>query len=214
MGTITESFGNLSDYLLAMHKKSKGRASDVELITSRVLKSFLPSGIRSGSATVTDIKDRQVGPFDVVAGIDAYPPFSEGTATTFLADGIVFVLQIRNWAESDLTQFGDLARQLKKLERRKKDPIPCLAVSFEKLAIPEVSQFLNSKAGQSVDGILSVGQSVILRNSSGLYGDPTRVPFVTEQQGPEALKAFTFYLLQLAHSSLEQPFGLADYQHL
>jgi len=214
MGTITESFGNLSEYLLAEHKKSKRRMSDLDLLASSVLKPFLPSAMRWGSATVTDIKDRQTGPFDLVAGIDSYPSFSEGTAATFLADGVVFVLQVRNWAESDLTQFGDLARQFKKLERKKKEPVPCLAVSFEGLSLPELSQFLNSKAGQFVDGVLCIGQHVILRNSSGLYGDPARVPFVTEQQGPEALKAFTFFLLELSHAALGLPFGLADYQHL
>jgi hypothetical protein len=214
MGTITESFGNLSEYLLTEYRKSKRRASEVDLVMSQVLKPFLPSGMRWGSATVTDIQDRQTGPFDIVAGIDTFPSFSEGSAATFLADGVVFALQIRNWAESDLTQFGDLSRQLKKLERKKKETIPCLAVSFEKLSLPELSQFLNSKAGQYVDGVLCVGQHVILRNFSGLYGDPSRVRFVTEQQGPEALKAFTFYLLELSHAALGLPFGLADYQHL
>ena len=139
MGTITESFGNLSDYLLATHQKTKKRASDVELVMSSVLKPFLPSGMRWGTATVTDIKDRQVGPFDIVAGVETFPPFSEGTAATFLADGVVFALQVRNWAESDLTQFGALADQLKKLERKKKEILPCLAVSFEPLL-----RFLNS----------------------------------------------------------------------
>jgi len=214
MGTITESFGNLSEYLLATHQKTKKRASDVELVMSRMLKPFLPSGMRWGTGTVTDFKDRQVGPFDIVAGIETFPPFSEGTATTFLADGVVFALQIRNWAESDLTQFGILADQLKKLERQKKETLPCLAVSFESLSLPELSQFLKSKAGQSVDGILCVGHHVILRNSLGLYGDPEHVPFVTEQQGPESLKAFIFFLLQLSQTALGLPFGLADYQHL
>jgi hypothetical protein len=214
MGTVTESFGNLSDYLLASHQKAKKHASDVELIMSSVLKPLMPSGMRWGTATVADIKDRQVGPFDIVAGTDNFPPFSEGTASTFLADGVVFALQIRNWAESDLTQFGTLAGQLKKLERKKKEPIPCLAVSFESLSLPELSQFLKSKGGEPVDGIFCVGHHVILRNASGLYGDPMRVPYVTEQQGPEALKAFTFFLLNLSHTALGLPFGLADYQHL
>lgn len=214
MGTITDSFGNLSEYLLMEHQKSKRLAPDPGLLAASVLKPFLPSAMRCACATVTDIKDRQAGPFDLVAGIDTFPPFSEGAASTFLADGVVFVLQVRNWAESDLTQFGETARQLKKLERRKQEPIPCVAVSYERLALPELSQFLNSKAGECVDGVLCVGQHVILRNSLGLYGDPARVPFVTEPQGPEALKAFTFFLLQLSHAALGRPFGLADYQHL
>jgi hypothetical protein len=213
MGTITESFGNLSEYLLAEYKKPKRRPA-AELLLSSVVKPFLPSAIRCGAGTITDIKDRQVGPFDVVAATDCYPPFSEGTAATYLSDGVVFALQARNWSESDLTQFGELSRQMKALERKTKKPASSLAVSFEPLPLRDLSQFLNSKAGQAVDGILCVGQHVILRNASGLYGDPDRVPFVTEQPGPEALKAFTFYLLELSHAALGQPFGLADYQHL
>jgi len=214
MGTITESFGNLSEYLLTEHQKSKHRASDLDLLTASLLKPFLPSAMRCACATVTDIKDRQAGPFDLVAGVDTFPLFSEGTASTFLADGVVFALQVRNWTESDLTQFGEMARQLKKLERKKQEPIPCVAVSYERLSLPELNQFLNSATGQCVDGVLCIGQHVILRNSLGLYGDPARVPFVTEPQGPEALKAFTFFLLQLSHAALGLPFGLADYQHL
>jgi hypothetical protein len=214
MGTITESFGNLSDYLLSEYRKSKRQSSEAELLLTHLFKPLMPSAIRLGTGTVTDIKDRQVGPFDVVAVTDRFPPFSEGTASTFLADGVVFALQVRNWTESDLTQFGELSRQIKKLERNKKDPIPCVAVSFEPLPLRELSQFLNGKTGQAVDGVLCVGHHVILRNVSGLYGDPGRVPFVTEQPGPEALKAFAFYLLELSHVALNLPFGLADYQHL
>jgi len=214
VGTITESFGNLSEYLLAEYKKPKRRGAAAELLVSNIVKPFLPSAMRCEAGTVTDIKDRQVGPFDAVAAIDRYPPFSEGTAATFLSDGVVFALQARNWAESDLTQFGELSRQLKALERKTKTPVSSLAVSFEPLPLRDLSQFLTSNAGQAVDGVLCVGQHVILRNASGLYGDPGRVPFVTEQPGPEALKAFTFYLLELSHAALGLPFGLADYQHL
>jgi len=214
MGTITESFGNLGDYLLAEHQKSKRRGAGADLVLSSLVKPFLPAAIRCAVGTVTDIKDRQAGPFDLVASIDSFPPFSEGSAATFLADGVLFVLQVKNWKESDLTHFGEQALQLKKLERKKAGPIPCLAVSFENLALTELSQFLNSKAGQYVDGILCIGHHVILRNNLGLYGDSSRVPFVTEQQGPQALKAFTFLLLQLSHAALGLPFGLADYQHL
>src|SRR5260221_4161400 len=142
MGTLTESFANLSEYLLAEQKKSKKRASAVELLLLKGLKPFLPSGIRSGSGTITDIKDRQVGPLDIVAAVDTFPAFSDGSAATYLADGVVFVLQVRDWAESDLTQFGELALQIKKLERKKKNLIPCLAVSFDLLPLPEISQFL------------------------------------------------------------------------
>lgn len=214
MGTLTESFTNLSEYLLAERKKSKARSAGVDLMLSKVLKPFLPSAIRYGSGTITDIKDRQVGPLDIVSSVDAFPSFSDGSAATYLADGIVFALQVRDWAESDLTQFGEMALQIKKLERKKKDPIPCLAVSYSLLSLNELSQFLNSKAGQSVDGILCVGHHIVLRNSQGWYGDPSLVPFVTERPGPEALKAFTFFLLHLSQTAMGLPFGLSDYQHL
>jgi hypothetical protein len=214
MGTIRESFSNLTDYLLTEKKKAKGRGSNMNLLQSGLLIPLLPRATRIGTGTIVDIKDRHVGPFDIVATVDAFPPFSEGSASTFLTDGVVFALQVRDWAEDDLSQFGEMARQLKKLERKKKMPIPCLAVSYDLLPLPELAQFLNGKTGQDVDGILCVGHHVILRNSQGWYGDPVRVPFVTEQPGPEALKAFTFFLLQLSQTALGMPFGLADYQHL
>jgi hypothetical protein len=214
MGTITESFSNLSEYLLTEQKKSKKHSTEVDLILTKLLKPFLPSGIRCGTGTITDIKDRQSGPLDVVASIETFPSFGDGQAATFVGDGVAFCLQVKNWAENDLTHFGELAAQIKKLERKKKNPIPCLAVSFGLLPIPEVTQFLHSSAGQSVDGILCLGHHLVLRNSQGLYGDPVRVPFVTERPGPEALKAFTFYLLQLSQSALGLSFGLSDYQHL
>src|SRR5437879_1441084 len=214
MGVITESFANLSDYLSDQYKNSKKRASQVDLVLSKALKPFLPAGIRCGSGTIADIKDRQVGPLDIIAGIDSFPPFGEGQAAAYLADGVVFALQVRNWAESDLTQFGEMASQIKKLERKKKIPIPCLVFSFGLLPLPELNQFLNSKPGQPVDGILCVGHHVVLRNSKGWYGDPARAPFVTERSGPEALQAFTFFLLQLSQTTLNLPFGLADYPHL
>jgi hypothetical protein len=214
MGTLTESFGNLSDYLLAESRQADRRHSEGELLLRHLFRPMLPSAMRCGPGTVTDIKDRQVGPFDLVACIDRFPPFSEGAATTFLADGVVFALQSRDWSVADLTQFGEAAHQLKKMERKNPGSIPCLAVSFQPLPLAELSQFLSGKAGQSVDGVMCIGHHVILRNASGLYGDPLRVPFVTEQPGPEALKAFMFYLLELSHAALRLPFGLADYQHL
>jgi hypothetical protein len=214
MGLITESFANLSDYLTDEYKKSKKRVPQIDLVISKALKPFLPSGIRIGTGNIADVKDREVGPLDVVASIDSFPPFGDGGAATYLADGVVFALQIRNWAESDLTQFGEMAAQAKKLDRKSKSPIPCLAVSFGLLPLAEVNQFLGSKPGQAVDGILCVGHHVVIRNNKGLYGDPTRVPLVTEQPGPEALKAFTFFLLHLSQRALNLPFGLADYQHL
>jgi hypothetical protein len=214
MGSVTESFANLSDYLIDQNKKLKKRSAQTELVLSRVLKPLLPSGIRCGTGIIADIKDREVGPLDVVASIDSFPPLGDGQATTYLADGVVFVLQVRDWAESDLTQFGEMAQHVKKLERKKKTPIPCLAVSFDLLPLPELSQFLNSPKGQAVDGVLCVGHHIVLRNAQGWYGNPSKVPFVTERPGPEALKAFAFFLLQLSQTAVGLPFGLADYQHL
>src|SRR5882724_5327256 len=104
MGTVTESFANLSEYLADQNKKSKKRSAQVDLVLSKVLKPFLPSGIRCGTGTITDIKDREVGPFDVIAGIDSFPPLGEGQAATYLADGVVFALKVRDWAETDLTE--------------------------------------------------------------------------------------------------------------
>jgi hypothetical protein len=167
MGVITESFANLSDHLANEYKKSKKRLNQIDLILSKATKPFLPAGIRCGSGTITDIKDRQVGPLDVIATMDSFPPFGEGQAATYLADGVVFALQVRDWAESDLTQFGEMAAQIKKLERKKKNPIPCLAVSFGLLPVSEINQFMKGKSGQSVDGILCVGHHVILRNATG-----------------------------------------------
>src|SRR6266487_1984993 len=120
MGIITESFANLSDFLSEQYKKSKKRSAQVDLILTKVLKPYLPSGIRCGPGMIADIKDREVGPLDVIAGIDSFPPFGDGQAATYLADGVVFALQIRDWAETDLTQFGEMALQIKKLERKKK----------------------------------------------------------------------------------------------
>ncbi len=214
MGSVTESFANLSEHLAEEYKKSKKRAAQVQLVLSKVLTPHLPSAICLSSGTITDIKDRQVGPFDIICGIDRFPMLGEGQASVSLADGVVFALQIRDWSESDLTQFGEMALHVKNLDRKKKSPILCLAVSFDLLPLPELYSFLKSKAGQPVDGVLCIGHHIVIRNSMGWYGDPARVPFVTERPGPEALKAFTFFLIHLAQEALGQPFGLADYQHL
>src|SRR5262245_16594198 len=181
MGTVTETFANLSDFLTDQNKKHKKRSAQTALILSRVLKPLLPSGIRCGPGVITDIKDRAVGPLDVIASIDSFPPLGDGQAATYLADGVVFALQIRDWSESDLAQFGEMAQHVKILERKKKTPIPCLAVSFGALALSELSQFLGSPKGQAVDGVLCVGHHIVLRNSQGWYGNPVKVPFVTEQ---------------------------------
>jgi len=214
MGTISESFGNLGDYLLAEKKKSQGRRVEVDLVLSKILKPFLPSGMRYGTGTIADIKDRHAGPIDIVASTESFPPFGDGQASAYLADGVLFCLQVKDWSQNDLTEFGALAQQIKTLERKKKNLIPCLAVSFGLLPLPELNSFLKSAAGESVDGVICLGHHFVLRNSQGLYGDPKTVPFVTESPGPEALKAFAFYLMQLSQAALGLPFGLIDYQHL
>jgi hypothetical protein len=214
MGSVTESLANLNEHLTQEYKKSQKRSSQINLILSKVLNPFLPSGIRCGSGIITDIKDRQVGPLDIIASVENFPPLGEGPASVFLADGVLFALQVRDWAENDLTEFGEVARHLKQLDRKRKTPIVCLAVSFGLLPLPELDQFMKSKSGQFVDGVLCVGHHIVLRNSMGWYGDSNRVPFVTERQGAEALKAFLFFILQLTQSAVNLPFGLADYQHL
>ena len=209
MGAISEAFSGLSDFLVATAVRSYG-----DLLISRLLKPLLPAGMRCGTGIVVDIKDRQVGPFDVIGCSEIYPTFGEGPASIFLADGIVFCLQARNWAVSDLTQFGELAASLKKLDRKKGASIFCAAVAFDRLAPDQVSDFLQSPSGEAVDGVLSIGHHLILRNTQGWYGDPQKVPFVSERSGPEALKSFAFFLLHLSQASLGMPFGLAEYQHL
>jgi hypothetical protein len=214
MGALTESFSNLTEMLLADRQHSASRAADRELLLSRVLRPFLPSSIRCGPGTLVDLKDRHLGPFDVVACWEAYPPLGDGRATIFPADGAVFCLQARNWAVDDITQFAAMASGLRLFERRRNAPIVCAGVSFDPLPIDQVLDLLRSPAGQAIDGVLSVGQHVVIRNAQGWYGDPDRVPFVTERNGPEALKAFTLFLVHLTQSFVGMPFGLADYQHL
>src|SRR6266700_82699 len=136
MGTVTESFVNLNEFLVEQNKKSKKRADQVNLVLSKLLKPFLPSAVRCGSGIIIDINDREVGPFDLIAAVDTFPAFGEGQASSYVADGVVFALQVRDWTESDLTQFGEMAFQTRKLERKKKVPIPCLAVSFGLLPLP------------------------------------------------------------------------------
>ena len=81
MGTVTESFANLSEYLVGQHKKSKKRADQVDLVLSKLLKPLLPAAIRCGPGTITDVRDREVGPLDIIGSIDSFPPFGEGQAS-------------------------------------------------------------------------------------------------------------------------------------
>jgi hypothetical protein len=163
---------------------------------------------------IVDIKDRQVGPFDIIGCTESYPTFGEGAASTFLADGVLFCIQARNWGENDLTQFGEMAAQLKMLEGKRSYPLICAAVAFDPLSLDHVAEFLKSPAGQAVDAVLSLGSNLTIRNTQAWYGDPQKVPFVTERGGAPSLKAFTFFLIQLAQNALGIPFGLTSYQHL
>ncbi len=213
MGAITESFSNLTEHLLGEYKKAKKPSAAVGFFAGQI-RNLLPTSIRMGPGTIIDLKERQAGPFDAIATTDNFPPFGQGNASSFLADGVVFTLQIKNWSEHDLTQYGALVKQLKKLDKKRKSEIACLAVSFEPISLSELTSFLGASSGQAVDGVLCLGHHFILRNSLGLYGNPEKVPFVSERSGPEALKAFTFFLLRLSQAALNQPFGLAHYQHL
>lgn len=216
MGTITENFANLSELLLAESKSVPGsrRPAFADVLANRWLRSFLPGGLRCGRGAILDIKDRQVGPFDLIGCSERFPGFGEGAATSYVADGVVFCINARDWVSSDLSHFGELATQVNKLERKPKKPIACFAVSYTPLVLEEVTQFLKGKAGESVSGVLTLGHHIVIRNTAGWYGDPKRIPFVTERAGPEALKALTFLLIELSQTALGMPFGLANYQHL
>ncbi len=135
-------------------------------------------------------------------------------ASQFIADGVAFCLQVRDWKEEDLTQFAAMAGKLKALIRRTQAPLYCAVVGFDSLPANQVTEFMKSSAGQSIDGILSVGQHLILRNSQGWYGDPQKVRFVTEKGDGESLKGFAFWMLRIAQSFVGIPYQLADYQHL
>ena len=41
-----------------------------------------------------DARDRRVGVFDLIACSESYPPHGEGTASLYMADGVVFCLQV------------------------------------------------------------------------------------------------------------------------
>src|SRR5262249_21937491 len=116
--------------------------------------------------------------------------------------------------EEDLTQFAAMAGRLKALVRKTKAPIYCAVVGFESLPAKQAAEFMGSSAGQSIDGLLSIGQHLILRNSPGWYGDPQKIRFVTEKGEGESLKGFAFWLLHIAHTFVGIPYPLADYQHL
>src|SRR3954469_8923193 len=104
MAAITESFTALNDVLLSDLLNRKG--SEREIFQTRLVTPILPAAMRSGNGQLVDVKDRQVGPFDIVGCWEAFPPLGEGRACQFLADGVAFCLQVRNWKDEDLTQFA------------------------------------------------------------------------------------------------------------
>lgn len=212
MGSVTENFSNLSQVLLADHQAAK--TPDREILSRRLVKPLLPAAFRSGMGQIVDLKDRQLGPFDIVGCWEAYPPLGEGMASQFLVDGVAFCLQVRDWKTEDLTEFAAMAGRLKALVRKTKAPIFCAVVGFDSLPAAQVSEFMKSAAGQAVDGVLSLGQHLMLRNAQGWYGDPAKVPFVTERSEGEALKGFAFWLAQITQTFLGLPYQLGDYQHL
>jgi hypothetical protein len=212
MGSITDNFSTLSEVLRADH--TARRTPDREIVLSRLLRPILPGAFRCGMGEIVDLKDRQLGPFDIITCWEVYPPLGEGMAHTFLADGVALCVQVRNWKEEDLTQFAKMAGQLKSLERKKKNPIFCAVVGFDSLPAKQVAEFMKSAVGQSIDGVLAVGEHVMIRNSQGWYGKATQVPYVTEQGAGESLKAFAFWLAQITQSFLNMPYALSDYQHL
>ena len=212
MGSITDHFSSLSEVLLADHRAHKSQNRDILL--NRLLKPMLPVSLRIGTGEIVDLKDRAIGPFDLVGCGESYPPFGEGGASQFLADGVVFCLQVRDWKEEDLTQFAEMAGKLRAMNRKSKFPLICGVVGFESLPAAAVSEFMNSSAGQAIDGVLSIGQHVMLRNRQGWYGDPKQIPYVTEKGDGPALKAFAFWLVHIAQTFLGIPYALSEYQHL
>jgi hypothetical protein len=209
---LTENFSSLSQVLLSDYTTHKAHGRDI--LAARLLKPLLPSAFRIGTGQIVDLKDRQLGPFDIVGCSENYPPLGEGVASLFLVDGVAFCLQVRNWKEEDLTQFAATAVKLKALSRKTPSAIVCAVVGFESLPADQVSEFMKSSDGHAIDGVLSIGQHLMLRNSQGWYGDPQKIPFVTERGEGEALKGFAFWLVHIMQTFLNVPYQLSDYQHL
>jgi len=217
MGTLTDKFSDLSEVLKAEYQKAAAASrpgAGGAILNQRLLRPLLPSQVRCGPGTIIDVKDREIGPIDAVGCSDVWPAIGDGAATSYLLNGVIFALQAKDWAVNDLTQFGEMASQLKSLERQAAEPVFCAAVSFTDIPLKEISDFLKSPVGNAVDGVLVIGSHVIIRNALGRYGDPQKVPFVTERGTGESLKAFAFAVVHAAQSFCGQPFGLASYQHL
>ncbi len=215
MGSISESFQQLSEVLLAEAQKPiTTRPTESVLLWQRLLRVVLPAAVRISSGSIVDIRDRQVGPFDLIASLDAYPIFGDERVSIVPADAVIFCLQVRSLEASNLSEFGTTAASLRKLESQSPAPTFCAAVVFGLLPLLELSEFMKGSEGQAVDGVLSLGHHFIVRNSQGWYGDTKAVPFVTERDAGAAFKAFTFLLLNIAQARLGQPFVASAYQHL
>src|SRR4029077_17254143 len=119
-------FSNLNEILLTEY--SAHMFPERDILTARFLKSLLPAAFRTGMGQIIDLKDRQLGPFDIVGCWEAFPPMGDGMASQFLVDGVAFCLQVRNWKEEDLTQFAAMAAKLKALTRKTKSPLLCAIV--------------------------------------------------------------------------------------
>ncbi len=212
MGSIIEAYTGLSDVLLTEARTKK--SSERDIFHERFMKPLLPAAMRTGRGQILDIKDRVLGPLDIIACTENYPILGEGLGSQFLMDGVAFCIQVRNWKEEDLTQFAELAAKTKALIRKTKHPLFCAVVGFESLPAAQVQEFMKSGSGHAIDAVLSIGQHVMLRNNQGWYGDPQRIPFVTEKGQGEPLKGFAFWLMHVMHTFLGTSYALADYQHL
>jgi hypothetical protein len=212
MPSITDTYATLTEVLLSDYQGKKGPAH--KIFSTRLLKPLLPAAVRIGTGQLLDIKDRMLGPFDIVGCWEAFPPLGEGMASQFIVDGVLFCLQVRDWKEEDLTQFAAMAGQAKMLARKTAMPLICAAVGFESLPVAQVAEFLKSATGKPIDAVLSIGQHFTVRNEQGWYGDSQRIPMVTEKGEGESLKGFAFWMTHLVQTFLGMPYHLGDYQHL
>jgi hypothetical protein len=219
MGSITDSFADLAGFLQSARGKSATCASSAALsesdvFTKHFLKPWLPASLRIGPGAIFDPRDRMVGPYDIVGASDLGPAIGEGGAARYPFEGVLFSLNVRNWAKEDLSAFSASISDLKKFERKNKMPPLCAAVTFDLIALSELTDFFKAPGGQSIDAVLVIGHHLVVRNAHGFYGDATRVPVVSERGAGPSLKAFAFLLLKWASAALQQPFLLNDYQQL
>jgi len=214
---ITDYFSSLTQVLAADYvaaRKTPQHGEMLRKLNERFLRPLWPASVRSGSGFVLDIHERQAGPFDVIGASDLWPPIGQGEASLYMSDGVIFCLSARDWVSEDLTQFAQTAKALKMLKRKVSAPVLCAAFSYTPLEATEVTEFMKSSAGEAIDAVFSLGKNLVVRNNLGWYGDPQKIPFVSEHTGAPALKFFAFYLMQSIHQYAGLPFGWTDYQHL